>query len=111
MPTETSSNIVAELFRPITAALALAISVVGYFLRDLHARFERHVDDSDVRRDRLTRLEALSETTDRALRQIGEDMRRMDAKLDRLVERSWSPLPGLDQRAERVVARQRGRAR
>lgn len=74
------------LGRPVTWELCLkalatiALAVSGWFLK---ASFER----LDAHENRLTRIEARSESTDESIRELKQGIRDINGKLDRLIER------------------------
>lgn len=74
--------------------LTALIGIVGYFVRDLHKRFERHMDNAAVESLTLERLGAQIVATNKRLDEYGDDfgarLDRIEAKLDRLIERPRS---------------------
>jgi hypothetical protein len=61
-------------------AFGVGVSLIAFFLRDLHTRFNEHVKVSEVRAIEAAGLKVSVEG-------MCERLDRMDGKLDRLIER------------------------
>ncbi len=60
--------------------VGLALGIVGFFVRDLHAQYKEHLKESDARHVRLAVVEANYVHTNRRLDEIND-------KLDELISR------------------------
>jgi hypothetical protein len=64
--------------------ISVAIGVIGYFLRHLHERVDAHIAETEREsRDFVERVARVEEAT----KGLGAQLKTIDAKLDRLIER------------------------
>jgi len=61
-------------------AFTVAIGVIGYFLQALHRRVEKHLEKAESESSDIAVLKAM-------VAQTLEQFRRIEEKLDRLIER------------------------
>jgi len=62
-------------------------AVIAYFLRSLHNRFERHLEDCAKRDLSIAEVRASASATAMRMDDMCERLDRIDGKLDRLIER------------------------